>query len=981
MRSAPCGGMMNVRFAVLGPVTVSAAGRPVPAAAPRRQAVLAYLLLHPRTVISADRLIGAMWGVTPPDTARAQLQSAIAAIRQVLRTAGAGEILQTRTAGYILLTEPDQVDLEVFTRQVAAPDADAEQLRAALALWQGEPLAGLTADFVDQARTRLQQRRLAVVERLVELELAMGRHAELVDTLTAELAEHPLRERLCGQLMLALYRSGLQTDGLNVARSFRERLADQQGLDPSRSFLALEQSILRADQSLSPPARQAPEPVAVAVAEPATRRPASFLPMDIPDFAGRPGELDWIIDSLSENGGIVTIDGMAGIGKTTLAVRAAHRLAEHYPDGQLFIDLHAHTVGQARVEPDAVLETLLRQLGIPPERLPAGTVELSALWRAELTHRRLLVVVDNAGDADHVRPLLSGASRSLVLVTSRRRMVDLDGAHTLSMEVLPAEDASALFTSIVGERALAEPISVLDVLQLCGFLPLAVRIAAARLRHRPRWTVTYLADRLRDQRRRLAELSTAERGVAAAFTLSYQQLNPDQQRMFRLLGLHPGVDADVHAAAVLADLPPERGEEILEDLLDTHMLMQHEIGRYTFHDLLREQARRTVADEESTETRNTALTRLLDHYLHTAAAAMDLLYPDGRHHRPRFAEPKELPFADPAGATAWLDAERANLIRAGVHAADADWPAHAVGIAQTFHRFLVERTHYGDALTINAAAARASRRLGDVSAEGLAFSYLGDVHWPQGDYAEADECFTRAVERFREAGDQSGEANALNNLAGIHMSLGDHERARSSYTRCLEVYHRYGERVGEAVALSNLGLLEVELGNYHQALEYLQEALAIARNVGYLALEAHCMACLGGAYQGMGDFRRALDHYGQALEVYRDLGNRYRESEVLSQLGETVRTMGDPAQAATDLQAALTIADEIANRPRQAAAHHGLTRAHRDLGQDDLARTHAARALDLFADLGVPDAQQDRHPGHRAFSICGAVISVEGASR
>lgn len=970
---------MSVRFAVLGPVTVSAAGRPVPAAAPRHRAVLAYLLLHARTVISADRLIGAVWGMTPPDTARSQLQSTIAAIRQVLRAAGAGEILQTRSAGYILLTEPGQVDLEVFTSQVADSEADAEQLRAALALWQGEPLAGLNADFVDQARTRLQQRRLAVVERLAELELGLGRHAEIVDTLTAELAEHPLRERLCGQLMLALYRSGLQADALAAARGFRERLADQQGLDPSPAFLALEQSILRADPSLSSPPR--PEPVVATGTEQAHRRRLSFLPLDIPDFAGRPDELRRITDSLVQNGGIVTIDGMAGIGKTALAVRAAHRLAERIPEGQLFVDLHAHTTGQARVEPGAALETLLRQLGIPPERLPAGVVELSALWRAELTHRRLLVVIDNAGDADHVRPLLPGASRSLVLVTSRRRMVDLDGAHTLSLEVLPAEDASALFTSIVGERALAEPVSVLDVLQLCGFLPLAVRIAGARLRHRPRWTVAYLAGRLSDQRRRLAELSTAERGVAAAFALSYQQLNPAQQRMFRLLSLHPGVDADVHAAAVLADLPSERSEEILEDLLDAHMLLQHEIGRYTFHDLLREQARRTVADEESTEARNTAQTRLLDHYLHTAAAAMDLLYPDGRYHRPRFAEPTELPFADPAGATAWLDAERANLIRAGVHAADAGWPAHTVGIAQTFHRFLVERTHYGDALTVNAAAARAGRRLGDVSAEGLAFSYLGDVHWPQGDYAEADECFRRAAERFREAGDQGDEANALNNLAGVHMSLGDHERARSSYTRCLEVYRRHGERVGEAVALSNLGLLEVELGNHHQALEHLREALAIARGVGYLALEAHCVAGLGGAYQGMGDFRRALDHYGQALEVYRDLGNRYRESEVLSQLGEAARAMGDPGRATTDLQAALAIADEIANRPCQAAAQHGLARAHRDLGQADLGRTHAARALDLFTDLGVPVAQQERHPGHRAFSICGAVIAVEGASR
>ncbi len=964
---------MSVRFALLGPVTVSAVGRRVPAASPRHRAVLAYLLLHARTVISADRLVGAIWGMTPPDTARAQLQSAIAAIRQVLRTAGAGEILQTRTAGYILLTEPGQVDLEVFTRQVADAQADAERLREALALWQGEPLGGLNADFVDQARTRLQERRLSVVERLAERELALGLHAEIVDGLTAELAEHPLRERLCGLLMLALHRSGRQVDALNVARSFRERLVDQQGLDPGRAFLDLEQSILRADPSLSPPTGQEPEPAAAP--ERATRQPTSFLPMDVPDFAGRPGELDWITQPHSELGGIVTIDGMAGVGKTALAVRAAHHLAERFPDGQLFVDLHAHTTGQARVEPGAALETLLRQLGIPAERLPTDTVALSALWRGELASRRLLVLLDNAGDTDHVRPLLAGASRSLVLVTSRRRLVNLDGAHALSLDVLSADDAGALFTSIVGERALAEPVSALDVLQLCGFLPLAVRIAAARLRHRPRWTVAYLAERLRDQRRRLAELSTAERGVAAAFALSYQQLNPAQQRMFRLLGLHPGIDADMRAAAVLADLPPEEGEEILEDLLDANMLMQQEIGRYTFHNLLREQAFRTAGDEESAETRNAALTRLLDHYLHTAAAAMDLLYPDGSRHRPRFAEPVDLPFEDVVGATAWMDAERANLIRAGVHAADAAWPAHALAIAQTFHRFLAERTHYGDALTINAAAVRASRSLGDVFAEGLAYSSLGDVHWPQGNHVEADECFTRAVELFRQAGEHSGEASALNNLAGIHVSWGDYERARSYYLQCLEIYRRHGERDGEAVALSNLGLLEVELVDYHRGFERLREAMAIARSVGYQALEAHCVACLGSAYQGLGNHRQALDHYGQALRIYRDLGNRYRESEVLTQLGDATRAAGEPALAMADLQAALAVADEIGNRPCQAAAHWSLAAAHRDLGQNDLARVHAGRAMELFTELGVPETEDSR-PRRRAFSVCGTSMGL-----
>jgi hypothetical protein len=326
---------------------------------------------------------------------------------------------------------------------------------------------------------------------------------------------------------------------------------------------------------------------------------------------------------------------MAGVGKTTLAVHAAHRLADRYTDGQLFVDLQAHTAGQRPVPPSDALHALLRQLGIVADRIPLGERERSALWRAELVSRSVLVVLDNAADAEQVRPLLPGATESLILITSRRRLTDLDGAHALSLDVLPAPDAMVLFTSVVGERARDEYAAVGDVLRLCGHLPLAVRIASARLHHRPQWTIAYLADRLRDERRRLAELATAERGVAAAFTLSYQHLPPSQQRMFRLLGLHPGRDVDPYAAAALADVDPADAEADLEQLLDAHMLIQHEPGRYTFHDLLREHARATGAEIDEGQQRHKALNRLLDHYLYTAATAIDVLYPDSKHRRPK----------------------------------------------------------------------------------------------------------------------------------------------------------------------------------------------------------------------------------------------------------------------------------------------------------------------------------------------------------
>ncbi|WP_433412793.1 BTAD domain-containing putative transcriptional regulator [Microtetraspora malaysiensis] len=587
-----------MRFTVLGPVEAVAPGRQPPRLAPRHRAVLAYLLLHAGVVISTDRLIDAMWGPLPPDSARAQIQTTIAAIRRILRASGADQMLATHPAGYMITPAPGQLDLDEFTNLIAKaqatssdPQDTADQIRAALALWRGEPLADITADYVHGARARLNGKRLTAIERLAELELSLGHQDDLIDELTVHVAANPLRERLCGQLMLALHRAGRQPDALHVARTFREALAEQQGLDPGHAFSKLEQAILRDDPGLRVPA-----------AAPTKSQRVNFLPYDVPDFTGREGELDRLSRSwTSGNGGVVTIsaiDGMAGIGKTALAVHAGHLLADHFPDGQLFVDLQAHAAGQAPLNAGSALEVLLGQLGVPAERIPASVADRAAVWRSELSGRRVLAVLDNALGADHVRPLLTGTSSALILITSRRRLTDLDGAHALSLDVLPAADAVELFTAIVGERAAAEPVAVLDVLQLCGFLPLAVRIAAARLHHRPRWTVEYLADRLRNQRRRLSELATSERGVAAAFTLSYQQLDPDQQRMFRLLGLQPGRDIGPDAAAALAHLPLERAEMLLEDLLDAHVLAQYQPGRYTFHDLLREHALATAAAQE-----------------------------------------------------------------------------------------------------------------------------------------------------------------------------------------------------------------------------------------------------------------------------------------------------------------------------------------------------------------------------------------------
>ncbi|MGW4958935.1 BTAD domain-containing putative transcriptional regulator [Nonomuraea sp. NPDC004186] len=522
-----------LRFTLLGPVQMIVDGAPLAGIAPRHRAVLAYLLLNAGRVISIERLIDAMWGYDQPDTARSQIHASITAIRKVLRGAGAVNLLETRAGGYVAQPESGQVDAQEFTELAAAGE-----LRKALELWGGEALEDVHAHYVTGVRELWNDRRLSAYERLVEGELAAGRHGELLDELAAQVTANPLREKLNGHLVLALHRAGRQADALAAARSYRTALADEQGLDPGHAFIELERAVLADDPALRL-AGAAP-----VVAGPPRR--STFLPYDIPDFSGRTTELDRLIGEVGERHGpaVVTIDGMAGIGKTTLAVHVAHRLAARYPDGRLFIDLQAHTAGREPLDAAAALEALLRQLGVPADRIPVTLVERSALWRAELADRRALAVLDNVLDAEHVRPLLPGHSDTLVMVTSRRRLVDLDGAHALSVDVLGEQDAAELFERIVGERAGHEPEAVREVLQLCGHLPLAIRISAARLQHRPRWTVSYLAGRLRDHRRLLD-------GVSAAFTLSYEQLDEAEQRMFRLLGLAPGRDIDACGAAAL----------------------------------------------------------------------------------------------------------------------------------------------------------------------------------------------------------------------------------------------------------------------------------------------------------------------------------------------------------------------------------------------------------------------------------------------
>ncbi|MEU7740385.1 BTAD domain-containing putative transcriptional regulator [Nonomuraea sp. NPDC049158] len=926
--------MTSMRFSLLGPVEVSTEGQPL-GGAPRHRAMLAYLLLNAGSTVSTDRLIEAMWGPTPPETAKAQVQASVMAIRRMLRAAQAESIVRTRPAGYAAVPEPGQVDVHEFRRLAAG---DSEEIRQALGLWRGQALADVQADYVPATRALLEEQRLTAVERLAELELQAGRHAVLLDELAAEVAGHPLRERLRGQYVLALHRSGRQAEALATARDYRTTLAEQQGLDPSREFAAVEETVLRDERHAV----------------------VSFLPYDVPDFAGREAELERLT-RLPDGVSVVAIDGMAGIGKTTLAVHAAHLLAERFPDGGLFVDLQAHTAGRDPVDAGEALEILLRQLGLPAERIPAGTSERAALWRGELSGLRALVVIDNAADTQHVQPLLPGGSGSMAVITSRRRLIDLDGAHAMSVDVLSERDAVELFTGVVGPRARQEPVAVAEVLRLCGFLPLAVRIAAARLRHRPRWTVDYLAVRLRDQSRRLAELATAERGVPAAFALSYEHLSPDHRRMFRLLGLHPGQDIDAYAAAALADLTVTRAESLLEDLLDAHMLLQQEPGRYTFHDLLRDHARSAADLEEPDNSGKAALTRLFAFYTHVTGMAADLKYPDRTLPVPHEPPPRPQipPLTGRADATAWLDAELPVLLAVGAHAAEHGRHPHAFFLSTTLFPFLEERGRRGAALTLHLQTLAAVRRAEDRRSEGRTLADLARTHHAMGNVVQAVQYAQEAISVCRAAGDPEGEAVGHHYLGHSLECQGNLHGAQDHYQQALDLFQAADKYVGTGVLLTDVGRIYGQLGKPDLARDYLEQAQRINHQIGSPSGLWNTLLSLGDLHSDQGEHDAARHALERAYAISRDLGP-HLQAETLNAMGAAAHAMGDHNQALIDHDAALALAKEIDDPHEAAHGHLGLAKARHALGHTALARTHAQAALLLLEELGNPAADAAR---------------------
>jgi DNA-binding SARP family transcriptional activator/Tfp pilus assembly protein PilF len=1019
----------RVAIGVLGPFEVWCDGVAIAVGAGKQRAVLAALLLQIGRTVPAGELAELLWA-PPPPSANVTVRNYIRRLRRVLGPAG-GQLILTGPGGYLVKAEHCELDVAQMERELSAArragrDGDWEQagVRAAasLGLWRGEPLSDVDLPALTVLHIpRLAEMRLQAHELRIEADLALGRHAEVVTELPQLLAVHPVRERLYAQLMVAYYRSGRRAEALATYRSAYDVLAAEAGAEPGPELQALHRKVLHDDPAL---AGSPASGIAAGLSELPAHVPAVTgggaevvprqLPAAVAFFTGRDRELAALTSLLGPEPGvwvpelvISAIGGSGGVGKTALAVQWAHRVADRFPDGQLYVNLCGYDPDQPVPAADA-LAGFLRALGMAGERIPAETEERAAAYRSLLAGRRILVVLDNARTEEQVRPLLPGGSSCAVVVTSRDTLAGLvarDGAVRLEVDLLPPQQAEALLRGLIGARADADPDAAAALAACCCRLPLALRLAAELANARPGVSLATLVGELADVQERLDLLDAGgdvRTAIRAVFSWSCRYLDDDAARAFRMAGLHPGSDFDAYAVAALTGATVPGASRQLAQLARAHLIQPAGLGRYCMHDLLRGYARELAAEHDRDDQRRAVLTDVFDYYLYTAASAMNVLLPAERNRRPAIPPPTvAVPqVSDAPAARAWLDAERANLVAAATQAATHGWPGHATLLSATLYRYLDLGGYYVEASTIHGCARRAARDTGDRAAEAATLNCLGVTDWRQGRFLHATSCFRDSLALYREAGDRAGqgrvlvslalvelaqgryrqaashhrqslalfretgdrigEARALVNLGDVELRLGRYRQAASHHRQSLALFRETGDRIGEASTLDSLGNVELRQGRYPQATSHVEEALALARETGDRTSEAAALDSLGTIELRQGRYPQATSHLGQALALVRETGYRTGESGVLNSLGELSLATGEPARGRIQYAAALDLASQTGDKYQQARAHHGLGTTCHHLGDPGQAHHHWQQALTVYTDLGTPEADAVR---------------------
>jgi len=906
-----------MEFRVLGPIEVRADGRGLDLGGVRQRRVLAALLRSPNRTVSVSRLVEAAWDDDPPATARRQVQNRVAALRAVLTRHGG--FIDTTEAGYRLRVGPGELDAQLFDDLVAQGRtvADPAVLRRALRLWRGPALSGLGGALLEREAAGLEEQRLGVVEECLELELAAGGHAGVVAELGTLVAEHPLRERFVGQLMLALYRSGRQADALVAYRELSGRLAEELGIDPGPELRRQYEAILREEAALAAPAPVPTGPAGPPSGAVAPRSVPAQLPADVAGFTGRSADLARLDRLLSDGQTepvvvISAISGTAGVGKTAVAVHWAHRVRDKFADGQLYVNLRGYDPTPP-LRPVDALCGFLRALGVPGERVPADVDEAAALYRTLLADRRVLVLLDNAASAEQVRPLLPGAPACLALVTSRdalRGLVALDGARRFALDVLDPREAYALLARVLGaDRVAAEPQAAAELARLCGYLPLALRIAAANLTDGDS-IAGYVAGLASGDRLGGLEVGGDEQAaVRAAFDRSYRCMPEPAQRMFRRLGLAPGPDAGVAAAAALAGTSAPEAESLLDRLAAAHLVDQRRPGRYGQHDLLRLYA----AEQVDADERRPALGRLLDHLLHTAHRAALLLYP----HRdvvplpPSGPDVPHVELPDAAAALAWFSAEYAGLVDA-IRLAGADGhDGYAWRLAWTMTDYFYRQGHWHEMAETQLIGLAAAQRLADLAGQARLQRGLASAYIRLGRYDEADAHLGHALDLYGALGDPAGQARTQLDLASLSERRGRFADALEHAERALDLSRVAGYETGQARALSATGRMRALRGDYPGALTPCEQALELQQRLGDRYGEASTQDNLGYIRHHLGDVELAVQHYRRSIEVHRDIGSRAGHAVVSGRLGDAHAAAGDLDTARDLWRYALEVLDEL----------------------------------------------------------------------
>lgn len=952
---------------ILGPLELVSGRRTLKVGGPREYIVLAALALRPHRVVSVEQLVSAVWADNPPSTARSQIQGCISGLRRLFGDAGSAEAIVTRPTGYLLALGDDVLDAAVFARLTATArglsgaaerEPAAAALRAGLDLWRGPALDGIASELVQRGAAVLEESRLAATEELARLELELGRHAEVITELRELIAEAPLRERLYGFLMVALYRTGRQVEALEVFRQARETMTAELGIEPCQELRDLQSAVLRNDPALDlelvvPPVARTPEPV---VARP------SELPSSIADFTGRSGQLADIglrlrpdpaaVDSTFAVP-MVAVTGPGGVGKSTLAVRAAHELRCQYPDGQVYVDFRT-VVGEQKVA--GALAHVLRALGVGESAVPEDPAARGVLYRSLVAGRRVLLLLDDVADEQEVMALLPGTHSCAVIVTSRGPLAGLPGAYWVDLAPFGLESARALLTKLLGAgRVDAEPTAVGELITYCGGLPLALRIAGARLAARPAWRIADLVRRLRNEMSRLDELSYHGLELRSSISLSYRALTEPARKLFGLLALSDAPLLPGWVGAVLLERPVAEAERLAEDLVDAQLLQSEPAG-YRFHDLLRVYARERLAASLDPGERQAALARLLGAWLELAVTAHrreyggDYTVIHGRAARtPLPVGVDEDVLEDPMR---WLDGQRGSVVAAVRQAAAAGLDELCWDLALTAVSLFEIKGHLDEWQETTDVAYEACLSAGNrIGCAAMLYS-LGNLHVAHNRLREAEAAYADALTIFTSEGNGHGLGLTLRNAAVVDRLLGRIEAMRDKCDRALVLLQAAGDIIGQANVLRTLGKFALDEADFDEAERLLTEARSLCRQAGHPRAEAQVLGRIAELLLRTGRTTEARQAYTEVLTTVRRLGDPVGEAHALYGLGLVRSREGKLDSAQTTLANALAVAVQVAEGTIEGEARYALGEIALARGEAAVAVGYLDRARQVFDRLG-----------------------------